>query len=494
MANSVNASEAGKARVVVIGGGLAGIAAAVRLAEEHVPVTVVETRKRLGGRATSFTDPTTADVLDNCQHVLMRCCTNLIDLYDRLGVSQHIQWHQTLYFTDGRGRFDRLEADGLPAPLHLMRSMMGFRIFSLREKLEIARGMWAIIRTPVGRRGQLGDESFGDWLHRHHQSQGVIDRYWSPVIVGACNEQPARVAANYALQVFQEGFLQHEQAYEMGLAAVPLVRLYDPAEEILRQRGGTLMLSSSAEALDYDGGRVRALRLADGRELKADYFISTVPFDRLAKLCSPMMVAADGRLGHLDEIEVSPIIGIHMYFRCPGGQAVMDLPHMVLADSPLQWVFNKGLERAGSGGGGEGEEKSGAGAAVQHLHGVISAAHDLVDQSADQIASMAVAEVRKALPGAMGGQLQHVRVVKEKRATFSVRPGIDRLRPGARGGIGNLFLAGDWCASGWPATMEGAVRSGYLAAEAVMREVDGCEREYLAADLPVRPLYRLLSR
>ncbi len=453
---------------IVVGGGLAGIATAIRLAERGVAVTLVETRKRLGGRATSFTDPATGRTLDNCQHVLMGCCTHLIDLYTRLGVADRIHWHRRLYFADARGHIDTLEADDLPAPLHMARGLLSFRMYSLTEKVAIARGMLAILRLGAAGRRHWHDRTFLQWLQQHRQPPSVIDRFWSVIVTSALNETPARASASYALQVFQEGFLAHERAYEMGLAAVPLVELYDPADQAIARAAGTVMLSTSAERFHFDGRRITALELADGRALHADLFVSTVPFDRLAKLCPPNLTQADPRLHHLDRFQVSPIIGIHLWFASPHpSPPAADLhqpfpfPHLILTQSPLHWVFNKGTDPDVAG-----PDHS----PTQHLHGVISAAYDLVDRPAEDLTRLADAELRKAVPATRHATLVHARVVKEKRATFSIAPGTDALRPAARGPVSNLYLAGDWCNTGWPATMEGAVRSGYAAAAAALQD------------------------
>lgn len=477
-------------RVVIIGGGLAGIAAAVRLAQQHFPVTLVETRKRLGGRATSFVDPTTNQVLDNCQHVVMKCCTNLLHLYKQLGVLGQIEWHKRFYFCDAQGRLDELSADDLPAPLHMTRSLLGFTSLTWGEKLAISRGMGAMMRTD---RTKWVDRSFAKWLEAHDQPAGAVEKFWRPVVVGAINEWPERMAANAALQVFQEGFLAHEEAYWMGLATVPLVRLYDEAQRVIEAAGGSVILGASAESLAVDADKIVSLTMDGNRVLEGDVFISALPFDRLAKIAPDALKHADARLAHLDAFEVSPIIGIHLWLEATADQPVVTLPHLSFMQSPLHWIFNKGYDAQAGG---------------QHLHGVISAAHDLVDQSATQLADMVVRELNKALPATRGCRVLHSRVVKEKRATFSATPGIDRIRPGAKGSTKNLYLAGDWCDSGWPATMEGAVRSGYLAAQAIINDSQGdaakdakspaenaeYQKDGLIADLPASQLYRLISK
>jgi zeta-carotene desaturase len=483
------ASHSQALSAVVVGGGLAGIATAIRLAERGVAVTLVETRQRLGGRATSFTDPTTDRTLDNCQHVLMGCCTHLIDLYTRLGVADRIHWHRRLYFADAAGTVDTLEADDLPAPLHLARGLLSFRTFTLPEKLAIARAMLAILRLGATGRHRWHDRTFLHWLQEHRQPQTVIDRFWSVIVTSALNETPARASASYALQVFQEGFLAHERAYEMGLAAVPLVELYDPAHRAITRTAGTVMLSTSAERFSFDGRHITALQLADGRTLHADLFVSTVPFDRLAKLCPPSLTQADPRLHHLHRFQVSPIIGIHLWFASPRSSPTdlpraFPFPHLILTQSPLHWIFNKGTDPDVTG-----PDHT----PTQHLHGVISAACDLVDRPAEDLIRLAEAELRKAVPAARQATLVHARVIKEKRATFSIAPGTDALRPAARGPVSNLYLAGDWCATGWPATMEGAVRSGYSAAAAALQDHDLGEPAPVP-DLAPATLTRWLAR
>ncbi|MBL4699831.1 MAG: FAD-dependent oxidoreductase [Phycisphaeraceae bacterium] len=454
---------------LIIGGGLAGIASALQLAKAGQSVTLVETRTRLGGRATSFEDRATHELLDNCQHVLLRCCTNLIDLYDRLGMSDQIDWHKRYYFCNAQGQIDKMEADDLPAPTHLTHSMMNFTGLTWSEKFAISRGMLNVMKLGVEGRKKWHHKSFAHWLKENRQPAGAIQKFWACVTISALNEQPQNMAADYALQVFQEAFCANDTAYYMGLPKVPLARLYDAAQHAIEKAGGQVLLRTSAEKLCYDQGKITSLQLNDGTQLTAKNYLCSVPFDRLKKLSDPAMCKADPRLTQLGEFHVSPIVGIHIWF----SRIVMDLPHMALTQSPLRWIFNKGTDSAG----------------WQHLHGVISAADDLISLSADEIQKMVVAEMRKVLPKV--GNLDPVRhqVIKEKRATFRLAPGVDDIRPQAKGKINNLYLAGDWTDSGWPATMEGAVRSGYRAAGAILNQGD----DLLISNLPESLLYQFIS-
>jgi len=501
--------------VIVLGGGLAGIAAAVRLSQRGCRVTLVETRKKLGGRATSFVDPTTREVLDNCQHVLVGCCTSLMDLYRRLGVAQQIEWHRKLYFwcplddEPGVSVVDILDRDDLPAPFHMSAALTSFRSLSWPEKIAISRAMLVMMKMGKEGREKLHDISFAQWLKQQDQPRGAIEKFWSVVVISAINELPENMAAPYAIHVFQDAFMASERGYEMGLSAVPLVQLYDAAEAVITRAGGRVLLGRSVEKLHFSAGenddstggenrqpaRVTGVELDGGDVMVADFVVSALPFERLVKVCPPALLSADARIKPMESTTHSPIIGIHLWLAGlpgagPGERAtVMDLPHLVLMRGNVQWIFNKGWD----------DEVGG-----QHLHAVISAAHALVDKPAEELARMAAGEAREALAACGGAaaarartsKLVHHKVVKEKRATFSATPGLERLRPDAAGPIANFFLAGDWCKTGWPATMEGAVRSGYLAADAACSAYAIAPRNdgpILVDEMPAGWAYQLIS-
>jgi len=464
-----------KRRVVIVGGGIAGLAAAVRIAEAgHTPI-VLETRKKLGGRATSFVDPRTGDVLDNCQHVLMGCCTNLIDFYERLGVDDRIDWHRTLYWTRGGGAIDVMRSDWLPAPLHLGRSFARLRTFTRAQRRHIARGMWAMIRMGAASAQRHRDQTFAECLEAWGQPDDVIRDFWNTVIVGACNIDVWHVAAPYALQVFQEGFLANRWSYVMGLSTVPLANLYDPAEAVITGAGGEIRMGVSVRSIRYDGQRVRGVVTSDD-VVDGEVVIAAVPPDRLDAIVGDAMRRADARLQRLREFEFSPILGVHLYFE----RAIMEIPHLVLVDTATHWLFNRGIDEAGG----------------QWIHAVISAADAWMPVSEAEIVDRICADIDGAFPASAGARPLKARAVKEKRATFAATRAVQNLRPStvpgtigiAGGGIENLFLAGDWTDTGWPATMEGAVRSGYAAAAACCDHggvVEDIHTEWLARWLGV---------
>lgn len=460
--------------VAIVGGGLAGIAAALRLAEAGVRTTLIESRPRLGGRATSFVDPRSGRTLDNCQHVVMGCCTNLLDLYDRLGVLDRIEWQHSTWWADPPHPPRRMRPGMLPAPLHFTGSFLRFGVLSLLERAAVARAMWRLIRLGFAGRERWRGRTFAAFLASVAQPRGAIERFWEPVVVSACNMPCERVDAAAAMQVFQEGFLGSGFASAVGLSSVPLVELYDPAAQMLARSGGEVRLGLSAKALAFEQDRLTGV-VTDEGFVKAGAVISTVPWDRLAKLCSETLRRADRRLARLDELRASPILGVHLFF----DRAVMTTPNLVLPARATQWLFDKGIEETGR----------------FHVHAVISAADAWMDLDEPEIKRRVMDDLRWALPTTSAGiEPLEVRSVKEKRATFACEVGVEALRPGATpdlvgsgAGCRNLYLAGDWCRTGWPATMEGAVRSGYRAAEAITG------RGGAVPDLPIGRAARLLG-
>ena len=421
-----------KPHVVIVGGGLAGLSAAVRLAQsQRARVTLLETRRKLGGRATSFIDPKSGEQVDNCQHVLMKCCTYLIDLYKRLGVYELIEWHDRLHFVGEHGEHDVLRRQpfvgilpGARAPFHLTRSILGFRSLTFAEKRALARAMFAMMRLG-DRRLDMDGQTFGDWLATQRQPQSLIDKFWQLVIVSACNEPVERVSCKYAMQVFIEGFLGHEDAYVMGVSKAPLVSLYDPAVAAIEQAGGEVRLGAGVEELVFDENmnRVTAARLTRGGEVEGDIFISALTADRLAKVSTDAMRRRDARLQRLDEFDYTPIVGMHLFISRQAGE--LDVPFasgggVALMNRPLHWVFDKGPV----------DNEHGP---SHYFHGVISGANDLMDTPAAEIVAMALDELRRAFPQMMAGrELVHGNAVKEKRATFACVAGVDALRPPPR--------------------------------------------------------------
>ena len=436
---------------IVIGGGLAGLATAAALGSAGFQVDLFETRGFLGGRATSYplsaSDDST-EIIDNCQHVLLRCCVNIMDFYKRLGVADRIQFYKQYYFIEPGGGVSVLRAGRLPAPLHFTESFLKLGILSAADKLSIARGLLAIRRERRWR-DDLDRISMLDWLREKRQTQTAINRFWRQVLVSAINEDLDRIAAVHGFQVFWLGFLARANSYEMGVPGVPLGDLY--AADAWKRIGNVqLRLRSPVDRVLADGGSIRGV-VTQGEERAADYYVSAVPFERLPAMFPELPLDCAN-------FEHSPITGIHLWF----DRSLTQLPHATLLDRTIQWMFNK------SGG--------------RYLQLVVSASRSLVEMSRADVVDLAIRELADFFPRVREAKLEKAHVVKEVRATFSARPGLEMLRPPAATQFSNFFLAGDWTRSGWPATMEGAVRSGYLAAEAVMRAA-GSPQKFLLPDL-----------
>ena len=439
------------------------MAAAVALESADVDVTLLESRRSLGGRASSFEDPQTGEELDNCQHVLLGCCTNLLDFYKRLNVSHLIRFEPTIHFRDAKGRYDLYGTSGFPAPTHLSASFLLFGALSWSERIAYSRAMLAMLRMGRGGRAALANVSFGQWLEEHHQPASLVDKLYDAILVGALNEQVRAASAMYAIQVFQDAMLANSEGYRMGLPTCPLSQLYAklPCRDV--------RLGVRVGEICFEGKRASGVKLADGEMLTADAVVLATNHHAVQKWVDASL---DDRIGPLAKLEDVPILGVHMWF----DRVVMTDSHAALLGGPLQWLFRK--------------DESG-----RAVHGVISAAREWVGKSKEESLKLFEEQVRAVLPEAREAKLVRGVIVIEKRATYSPGPGIDAVRPGqaAKNGIENLFLAGDYTLTGWPATMEGAVRSGYLAAEALLARVGGSTSRFLVADLPAQWPARLLG-
>ncbi len=420
----------------IVGGGLAGLAAAATLGSAGFEVDLHEARPYLGGRAASFPlnplDPD-SERIDNCQHVLLRCFTNLLDLYRRLGVEDKIRFFDRFYFVRPGGDVDLLKRGILPAPLHLAGSLARFGGLSAAEKWAVVRALLAI-RRRAGR-DDLDDVSMGDWLAGRGMSSRALERFWRPILVSALNEEPQRASARWGFQVFAEGMMASRTSYEMGVPAVPLSELYSAA---LGDRLGPnvrVHLRSPVERIDPNDDA-------------ADYYLAAVPFERVNDLAPGLDVP-------LEKFEHSPITGIHLWFDRP----VTALPHAILLERTIQWLFRK---------------------SETYFQLVVSASRPLLPLSREEVVRMACEELGEFFPEAGRARLVRSHVIKEARATFSARPGMQHSRPGAGTKYPNVFLAGDWTDTGWPPTMEGAVRSGYRAAEEIVR-AEGQEKVFLVS-------------
>jgi squalene-associated FAD-dependent desaturase len=472
--------------VLVIGGGLAGLSSAVALAEAGLRVRLLEKRPRLGGRATSYTLPDGSEV-DNCQHVTLGCCTNLADFYSRVGASEKIRFYDRLYFADAEGQRSSIEAAPLPAPLHMAPSFLLFRALTLADKRSIANAMLAIARSG-GNPPRIEGISMLDWLHRMRQTPAAIERFWRVVLVSALDEELARTDARYGIEVFWKAFLGNSAGYRVGIPIVPLADLYEGCRAAIVRQGGEVRLRCGISKIHVVGNCFTGAVMDDGTELFADACVSAVPHDTLLDLAPPECSETNAPLEGLRHLKSSPITGVHLWY----DRQVMTEPFLTLLDHTTQWVFNKTLLYKSAETNHSAVRPSEEQAATvedqgQYLQLVISASYDLIPRSRQEIIELCRRELADVLPLTREAQLRKATVIKEVNATFSPEPGSDHWRPSQKIAMRNLYLCGDWTSTGWPATMEGAVRSGYLAAEALLAD-RGEPRTFLQPDLPFEGL------
>ena len=439
---------------------MAGLAAAAALASAGAQVTVLERRPQLGGRVYSYVHPALGEEVDS-QHVVLGCCTNLMDLVE----GQGIRWYDELTFLEPNGNRSMMRPGALPAPMHQTWSFLTAPMLSLRDKAGIARGLMQFLRGYPAN----DDEGFDRWLRRARQTERAIRHFWQPVVVSALNDSFERCSTKYAGKVFHETFLKSAAGGRLGIPVAPLAEFLAPVVGRLRLAGVRLEAKDGVEELrQIEGGRWAVRTGEDWTETDALVLAMNFAETRalLEKSGLPGLVTGD--------FLSSPITTIQLWF----DRQVSELDHAVLLDTRVEWMFHKSRIRGWDA------------ARGSYLELTISTSFAELKLGREEILAAALGEAEMFFPAMRHAQLLKWAVLKEARATFSVVPGLDRVRPAQATGVPGLFLAGDWTRTEWPSTMEGAVRSGRLAAGAVC----GQPGRFLAAELPPAGLMRLLSR
>ena len=467
--------------VVVIGGGLAGITTAIDLREAGLGVTLLEARPRLGGATASFSRGDL--MIDTGQHVFLRCCISYIELLGRLGVAGSVtiqdRFDVTVLSPLSPGAPARLRRSGLPAPLHLGRSLAAYRFLSLPERLRVARAAIALRSLDPAAPG-LDGQRLGDWLGARGQSGRARRKLWDLFIVSSLNIDGDEASVPLAATVLKTALLSGNSAADIGVPAAPLGELHGRAAASLLDRlGAQVRLGTKATAVERgpaggflvrvasgadaaggaegDGGAAdeggeRGERGEGGQAISADAVILAVPAGPAARLAGAAGAAGAARW---DDLGTSPIVNVHVVY----DRRVTDLPFAAAVDSPVQWAFDKtrtaGLQ------------------AGQYLAVSLSAADGYVDAPVAALRERFLPALEDLFPKAAGACVTDFFVTRERRATFRQAPGCGALRPGAATSLPGLLLAGAWTDTGWPDTMEGAVRSGHTAAQELIRELAG---------------------
>lgn len=439
-------------RVAIAGGGLAGIAAAEALSRFPLEVHLFEAKRSLGGRAGAYRDPHHPSAIDRCQHVAMGCCTNFLGLCQRLEVQDCFRRDTKLHFIDAQGNMHPFAASPwLPAPLHLMGAFGRQRYLSKSERRGIAAALWAL--APPSAAEKFATWKMLEWLREQNQSDDAIRRFWEVVLVSALGAPLAEVSFTASRKVFVDGFLSHRHAYEVYVPRTALQDVFDAqAAQRLAERGVHFHRQKSVRQVAYFNSRYQ-LRLSGGGEERFDNFISAVPWHQAPRIFSDILRNLMPKLAQVSRIESSPISSVHLWLDRP----LTRLPHAVLLDRLSQWVFCHG-------------ERPWKGTTAHYYQVVISASQNLQGRKSDELARCVLRELSQAFRVEPIPYLLDHQLVTEKQAVFSATPQLEELRPAQETILPGMALAGDWTQTNWPSTMEGAVRSGYLAAEAILRK------------------------
>jgi zeta-carotene desaturase len=416
------------------------------------------------------------EVIDNCQHVLFGCCTNLVGFYRRVGVADRIHWTSEMTMIEPGGRRSQLGPSKLagielPAPLHGLPKLLSAHAFSLADKIALSRAFSALMRpVPADSR-----ESLDAWLRRNGQTRGAIERFWRLVIASALNADLDSIALPYAVKVIRELFMNSSLAGSMGMSTVPLSELYAGVAPFVEARGGNVSLNTFLEGAEWDESAAQWRVSTRTGEVISDYLVFALPFEATAQLLK-QMPAVEGKPElerKIEQHEHWPICSVHLWF----DREITELEHAVLLDREIHWLYNQSrLQQRGG----------------HYVELVVSATRAFAALSREEAIRQALAELSEFFPAVASAKLEKVALVKEVRATFGVPPGIDEWRPHAVSPWPNCFLAGDWVATGWPSTMESGARSGHLAAEALCKSL-GKECTFLVPDLESKGLMKIFA-
>lgn len=441
--------------VLIIGGGFAGLAAGVALAKEGRRVRLLEQKPHLGGRACSFLDSATGSVMDNGQHLFMGCYHRTIEFLKTIGTLDRLQFQAglTVRFLGLDGRLSVLACPTLPAPWHLLIGVLRSGSFTWAEKLQILR-----MRRALGERGTanngLSSLTVDQWLSGLGQSESVRRNFWNLICIAAMNEDPAIASAELFERVLRLALFSSPGDSNLGWARVGLSECYtQAAAAFIESRGGKIELSRSVSRFLIANGVCEGVTLADGEAIPAGAVINAAPWNKFTGLLPPELLRTEPSFTRILSLRPAPIISINLWF----DRALTDLDFIGLRGTTIQWLFNKSKMFST-------QKQQPSRPDTNFISLVLSGAHAHIGRDKAELLSMALSELGQLLPSAKGAKLVRSFVIKERFATFSPAVGAENARPTARSPIRGLFLAGDWTATGLPATIEGAVKSGYTAA------------------------------
>jgi len=433
-------------RVVIVGGGISGLSAGVALSNRGIPVIVIDQKPVMGGRAYSFRDTTTGDIVDNGQHVLIASYSHTLNFLRRIGTLHRlvIQPSLSILFHHPQRGFRRFTLPHLPSPFHFLVGILTCSLWSFRDRLRLLRAGARLMRSESTLGENLRGMTITQWLEHSGQNEELQRTFWNPLAIAIMNERPSVASASTFLVSLRKAFLHSRQSAAIALPTTDLSELYvQHAAEFIATHGGEVRCNADVDCVSMQGEKVIGVQLRGGELIGGRAVILAVPPHKLAPLL-PGHVPFDAAA-----FSWSPIVSVHLWFETD----FMSDDFIGIIGRSTQWLFNKRKINRESGEGG-------------HVSAVTSAAYELVDKSNEEILSTVLGDIRKVYPHAM--EPTHSLVIREKRATYSSNPVVDMNRPGHKTPIGNLFLAGDWTATGFPATIEGAVISGERCAAEIL--------------------------
>ncbi len=439
--------------IVIVGGGIAGLAAGVELARQGRRVRLLEQKPHLGGRARSFVEPTTGSVVDNGQHLFMGCYHATRRFLETIGTLDRLRFQPRLEvkFLDAAGRLTSLRCPRLPAPWHLLAGVMFSRSFAASEKMQVLRLGRALAPSRAARNG-ADRLSVAAWLEREGQSENLRRNFWDLLCIAAMNEDPKVASAELFERVLRLALFASPEDSRLGIARVGLSECYtQAASDFIIARGGSVELARNVTGLLISEGVCRGVQ-SGAESVEADAVICAVPWVQFTTLVPGELLRSEPSFTNILSLRPAPIISINLWFDRP----VTDLEFAALRGTTIQWLFDKGKILA------TGEN---------YISLVLSGAHDHVGRSKEDLLATALDDLRSLLPESRAAKLTHSLVVKERFATFSPSWEAEAMRPAARTPVRGLYLAGDWTATSLPATIEGAVQSGYTAARHVLESL-----------------------
>ncbi|MGO8734367.1 MAG: hydroxysqualene dehydroxylase HpnE [Terriglobia bacterium] len=437
--------------VLIIGGGFSGLAAGVELSEHGWGVRLLEQKPHLGGRARSFLDPATGSVVDNGQHIFMGCYHATIRFLSAIGTLHRVRFqkHLTVHFLDRNGRLTLFQCPGLPSPWHVLFGVLRSGSFAFKEKLEVLR-LGGLLRCSKAMDHGSEKLSVREWLTRLGQSERLQSNFWDLLCIAALNEDPAVASAALFEHVLRLALFTSPEDSCLAFPVVGLSDVYvDAATAYIRARGGRVECGRSVAGLLVSEGRCRGVRLSSGEEIEAESVLSAVPSFQLAGLLPGELIRFEPFFAPVISLRPAPIISINLWFDRP----ITDLDFVGLRGTTIQWLFNKGRI---------------LGSEENYVSIILSGAHRHIARSKEELLATVLLELGDLFLEARKAELHHSLIIKERFATFSPTWEAEQVRPPARTPVRGLYLAGDWTATGLPATIESAVQSGYTAAGAIL--------------------------